>query len=221
MPSSASELPRLSPFRLLFLRAFARPLAQLLTGADVHGREHLPLRGPAILAANHNSHLDTFLLLSIFPARAVTRVRPVAAADYFLASPARSWFSRRLIGITPIDRRAKPGTDVLAPAMAALARGDILIVFPEGTRGEADELGSLKTGVAKLAAAFPEAPITPVWIQGAGRVLPKGARMPVPMNCCVCVGPAVRWTGDRTRFMGELKDGLAALQASAPPLRWA
>lgn len=225
MPLTASEprptaLPRTSPFRLLFLRGLARPAARLLTGADLQGREHLPLKGPAIVAANHNSHVDTLLLLSIFPARTVGRVRPVAAADYFLTNPAVSWFSRRMIGITPVDRKAAPGTDVLAPARAALERGDILIVFPEGTRGEADALGPLKTGVAKLAAAFPEAPVTPVWIQGAGRVLPKGSLLPVPLNCCVCVGPAVRWRGDRMGFMGELRDGLAALQAGAPPLRW-
>ena len=55
--------------RLILILLVARPIARFLTGADVIGRERLPVRGPAIVAANHNSHVDTLLLLSLFPAR--------------------------------------------------------------------------------------------------------------------------------------------------------
>jgi hypothetical protein len=72
-----------------------------------------------------------------------------------------------------------------------------------------------------LAEAFPEAPVTPVWLQGAGRVLPKGAAFPVPMNCTVLVGEPMRWEGDKTVFMDGLRDRLEALHAEAPPQRWA
>ncbi len=219
-PTEAAEL-RTSPVRLLFLWLVAKPLAAFFAGADVIGREHLPKAGPAILAANHNSHVDTLLLLAIFPAKTVGRVRPVAAADYFLTNPVMSWFSRRLVGIAPVSRAPTRGEDVLGPAKAALAEGSILVLFPEGTRGAAsDEMGPLKTGVARLVEAFPTAPVTPVWIQGAGRVLPKGAVAPVPMNCCVLVGEPIAWNGDRAAFMAELKAGLEALKAKAPPLKW-
>jgi 1-acyl-sn-glycerol-3-phosphate acyltransferase len=219
VPGAVSS--RTSPARLLFLWLVAKPLAAFFAGADVVGREHLPKGGPAILAANHNSHVDTLLLLSIFPARTVGRVRPLAAADYFLSSPMLSWFSRRLVGITPVSRTAQRGEDVLGPAKAALADGAILVLFPEGTRGAAgEEMGPLKAGVARLVEAFPSAPVVPVWIQGAGRVLPKGAVAPVPMNCCVLVGEPVAWKGDRAAFMAELKAGLEALKAKAPPLKW-
>jgi 1-acyl-sn-glycerol-3-phosphate acyltransferase len=212
--------------RFLLLVLVARPLALFLTGADVSGRERLPLKGPAIVAANHSSHVDTLLLLAIFPSRAVQRVRPAAAADYFLKDPVIGWFSRHVIGIVPVARR-KAGQrprdadeDVLAPARAALAAGDIVVVFPEGTRGDGDELGQLKSGVARLAEAFPDAPVTPVWIQGAGRVLPKGEAIPAPLNCAVLVGEPLAWTGDRHAFMARLRDALLALKAEAPPLRW-
>lgn len=208
--------------RLLLLVGVARPLARFFTGADVIGREHLPTRGPAIVAANHNSHVDTLLLLSIFPARTLRRVRPAAAADYFLKDPVMSWFSRNIIGIVPVARnRAASGEDILAPAREALAAGDIVVIFPEGTRGEAsDDMGQLKGGVARLAESFPDAPVTPVWIQGAGRVLPKGKVVPVPMNCAVIVGPPVHWDGKRAAFMDALREALLALKAQAPPLRW-
>ena len=207
--------------RLAFLRLVARPLALFLTGADVIGREHLPKAGPAIIAANHTSHIDTLLLLSIFPARLMGRVRPIAAADYFLRGPLIGWFSRTLVGIVPIARNAAGREDVLAPARQALEAGDVVIIFPEGTRGPAtDDLAPLKAGVARLAAAFPAAPVTPVWIEGAGRVLPKGALLPAPMNCTVLAGPPIAWTGDKQDFMEALKDALLALRKSAPPQRW-
>lgn len=209
--------------RLAFIVLLARPLARMFTGADIDGRERLPKTGPAIIAANHASHVDTLLLLTIFPAATVGRVRPAAAADYFLKTPLSSWFSRNLIGIVPVARdRVRDGEDVLAPAREALAAGDILVVFPEGSRaeGDSDELGRLKNGVARLAEAFPEAPVIPVWLQGAGRVLPKGHVVPVPMNCWVGVGEPIFWDGHRTAFMDGLRAGLEALKAKAPPLRW-
>ncbi len=208
--------------RRLLLVLIARPLARVFTGADVLGRERLPLKGPAIVAANHASHVDTLLLLTMFPSRTLHLVRPVAAADYFLKDPVVSWFSRNIIGIVPIARdRAGAGEDVLAPAREALERGAIIIIFPEGTRGSGEALTRLKTGVAKLAASFPAAPVTPVWLQGAGRVLPKGDRLPVPLNCTVLVGEAMAWSGDRMAFMDELRDRLQALSDAAPPQRWA
>jgi len=209
--------------RLLLLTVIAKPIARIFTGADVLGREHLPTRGPAIVVANHNSHVDTILMLTIFPAGALARLRPAAAADYFLANPVIGWFSRHVIGIVPVERaKAGKGADVLAPARAALAAGDIVLIFPEGTRGDAsDTMGPLKSGVARLAEAFPEAPVTPVWIAGAGRVLPKGEGVPIPLNCSVHVGPPLHWAGDRDAFMEDVREALEALHAQAPPLRWA
>jgi 1-acyl-sn-glycerol-3-phosphate acyltransferase len=212
--------------RLLLLMLIGRPVARFLTGADVIGRERLPTKGPAIVVANHNSHVDTLLMMALFSPSALMRVRPAAAADYFLSGPMIGWFSRHVIGIVPVERAtprrgSQAGADVLGPSREALAAGDIILIFPEGTRGApGDQMAPLKSGVARLAAAAPDAPITPVWIQGAGRVLAKGDRLPVPMTCCAVVGEPIRWSGDRSGFMNELKAALEALKAQAPPLRW-
>lgn len=221
MPSRDTEAARpFGPLRLLFLTLLARPFVRVFTGMDVIDRARLPQTGPAIICANHNSHMDAFMLLTLFPNRLLQQVRPVAAADYFLANPAISWVSLNLIGISPISRKVARGEDVLAPARKALDRGEIILVFPEGTRSKDGELGPLKAGVARLAEAFPETPVYPIWIEGAGRVLPKGARTPVPMNCTALVGEPMRWTGDRQGFMGLLRERLAELAAKAPPQRW-
>jgi 1-acyl-sn-glycerol-3-phosphate acyltransferase len=208
--------------RFIFLALIARPLARFMTGADVIGAEHLPKTGPAIIAANHNSHVDTLLLLTMFPVRLLPRLRPAAAADYFLRGPLIAWFSRSIVGIVPVERtKAGSGADVLAPMREALARGDIVILFPEGARGDAsDEMGELKSGVARLANDAPLAPVIPVWIEGAGRVLPKCAALPVPMNCTVLIGEPVAWTGERLGFMAALREALLALRAKAPPQHW-
>jgi 1-acyl-sn-glycerol-3-phosphate acyltransferase len=198
-----------------------RPIARVMFGLNQIGNENLPTDGPAIIVANHNSHVDTLVLLCIFPSRLIGRLRPVAAADHFLGDPVSSWFSRNVVGIIPLKRTGvERGEDVLAEAKQALAEGDILIVFPEGTRGEPEELGAFKAGVARLAEAAPNAPIVPIYIQGAGRALPKGARIPVPFDITIVIGQAMAFTGSRPDLIGALRIKLADLKALAPPLKW-
>lgn len=209
--------------RRLLLVLFLRPLAFLLLGLSVGGREKLPQAGPAIVAANHNSHIDTLVLMCLFPSRLLSRLRPLAAADHFLRDPVTSWFARTIVGIIPLQRdprAAEAGTDVLAEARAALADGAILIVYPEGSRGTPEEMGVFKAGVARLAEACPEAPVVPVYIQGAGRALPRDSRLFVPFNVSVFIGDPLRYANPRKEFVTRLRDAVEALKALAPPLRW-
>jgi 1-acyl-sn-glycerol-3-phosphate acyltransferase len=201
--------------------ALFRPIARVMFGLNQIGRENLPTRGPAIIVANHNSHVDTLVLLCIFPSRLIGQLRPVAAADHFLGDPVSSWFSRRVVGIIPLKRTgANRDEDVLAEAKQALKEGDILIVFPEGTRGAPEELGAFKAGVARLAEAAPDAPIVPIYIQGAGRALPKGTAIPVPFDITIVIGQALAFAGSRPELIATLRTKLAALKALAPPLKW-
>ncbi len=207
--------------RILFCLLVTRPLVLLVFGVNVRHRERLPTRGPAIVVANHNSHLDTAVLMSLFPLRMVPRVRPVAAADYFLRSPLLSWFSRSLIGILPIVRGgAQRGENPLAPVEEALARGDILLLFPEGTRGEPERLAEFKRGIAHLVQKHPDIPTIPVFLHGVGKVLPKDAWVPVPFFIDVMVGETLGWTGDRLSFMDALRKRIEALASEERFPEW-
>lgn len=203
------------------LMLIVRPIARLLFGLDVIGKDKLPKDGPAIVAANHNSHVDTIVLLCLFPATLLHKVRPVAAADHFDKGGFGSWFSRNIIGIIPIKRGGASRTeDVLLGAKDALTRGEILVVFPEGSRGEPEEMARFKTGVARLVEFCPQAAVTPVYLQGAGRSLPKGAKLLVPFNTTAVVGDPLSWNGSHHGFIDELRARIEALKAEAPPLRW-
>ena len=145
--------------RTLFFAFLIRPFVLVMLGLNVRNREKLPVTGPVVLVANHNSHLDAVTLMSLFPLRMLSKLRPVAAQDYFFRNPLLRWFALRVIGILPIDRHIKSKhIHPLAGINDALKRGDIVIIFPEGSRGNPEQLGSFKAGIAHIAKKNPEEP---------------------------------------------------------------
>ena len=198
--------------RALFFGLFVKPVLALLLGPRIHHRRRLPAAGPAILAANHNSHLDTMVLLSLFPLRLLPRLRPAAAADYFLKNRWLAWFATRIIGIIPIPLHSgRPKEEVLAAIAAALEAGAIVILFPEGTRGEPERLGKFKSGIATLCELRPETPVYPVYLHGLGKVLPRGEGLLVPFCCDGFIGEPLYWNGDRDGFMQRLEQSILDL----------
>ena len=198
--------------RFLFFFLIVRPLILIIIGLNVRHRERLPKNGPAIVVANHNSHLDTFVLMTLLPFRLLSRLHPVAAADYFLKNRLLAWFSCKIIGIIPIQRSGITAkSDPLAGCSEALERGEILILYPEGSRGEPERMSNFKSGIAHLSKRYPDVPIYPVFLHGLGRALPKDEAILVPFFCDVFVGASMRWTGDRERFMELLAEKMKLL----------
>ena len=207
--------------RFLFFLLIVRPVVLVVIGLNVRRRQLLPTRGPAIVVANHNSHLDAFVLMSLFSLGLLPRVRPVAAADYFFQNKWRKWFALNIVGILPLEREVKGmRRDPLADMSAALERGDILILFPEGSRGQPEERAEFKTGIAHLAKRHPQVPITTVFMHGLGKALPRGEGLLVPFFCDVFVDEPITWTGDRESFMSLLKERVDHLACEGHIPEW-
>jgi 1-acyl-sn-glycerol-3-phosphate acyltransferase len=207
--------------RLLFYGILVRTVVLFVLGLNVRHRERLPTKGPAIIAANHNSHLDAMAMISLLPLRLLPRVRPVAAADYFLRNKLLAWFALDVIGIVPLNRtRNDPREDLLAPVAAALERGDILIFFPEGSRGAPEQMAEFKTGLARIAERRPDVPVIPVFTHGLGKALPKGEWVIVPFFVDIFVGEPLRFEGDRDAYMQRFRDAMSALASEEKHSDW-
>ncbi|MCU7890384.1 MAG: 1-acyl-sn-glycerol-3-phosphate acyltransferase [Candidatus Thiodiazotropha sp. (ex Ustalcina ferruginea)] len=210
--------------RFLFFLLIVRPLVLVIIGLNVRRRSLLPAQGPAVVIANHNSHLDTLVLISLFPLCLLPKLRPVAAMDYFLRNRWLAWFALNIIGIIPLRRGVKAShDDPLAEVVVALDNDDILILFPEGSRGETERVGRFKTGIAHIAQRRPEVPMVPmvpVYLHGLGMALPKGDFVLVPFFCDVFVGEALHWQGDRKAFMNGVTECMTALSGEGRFPAW-
>lgn len=196
----------------LFFLFIVRPVVLVVLGLNVRHRERIPTSGPAIVVSNHNSHLDTLVLMTLLPWSLLARLRPVAAKDYFLRNRLLAWFALTIMHIIPLEREVVDRhQDPLAECSDALKKGEILLLFPEGSRGDPEQMGTFKTGIAHLAKRHPDVPITPVFLHGLGKALPKGEALLVPFFCDVFVGEPMQWTGERQSFMASIEKTIAAL----------
>ena len=167
-------------------RAVLGAIYRCLIPVKVTGVEHLPVRGPVILAANHISFFDTVVLMFSVPRRTYF----VGKAEYM-----DSWATKRLFpafGLIPIERAAaRQAMAALGVAANALERGHVLGIYPEGTRSRDGLLHRGHSGVAQLA-LMTGAPIVPVGLVGTDRIQPIGARVPRPFRRAeIRFGPAI------------------------------
>ncbi|MEM6314455.1 MAG: lysophospholipid acyltransferase family protein [Planctomycetota bacterium] len=171
-------------------RLLARLYLRIVHRLGVDGTEHLPEKPPAIVIANHCSHLDAAVLLAALPGGLRRDAFPVSADDYFFCTTRRSLAATLLIGALPI-KRGKAVRHALGDLRKRLTGGaTTLILFPEGTRSEDGTLGEFKPGLGMLTAGL-DVPIIPARIIGTHAALPKGSRFAKPHRITVRFGEAM------------------------------
>ncbi|MBX3586430.1 MAG: lysophospholipid acyltransferase family protein [Ramlibacter sp.] len=171
---------------------FLLALVRLLTGAQARWYGCPPKAEQRIYFANHQSHADLVMIWAALPRELRSITRPIAAKDYWTASPFKRWITTAVFNAVYVERERKGDEDPLQPLIDALTNGDSIILFPEGTRGHTGEPQAFKAGLYNLAQRFPDVVLVPAWINNIQRLLPKGEVIPVPVLCSVTFGAPVR-----------------------------
>ncbi|CAL7906638.1 lysophospholipid acyltransferase family protein [Fusobacterium necrophorum] len=189
--------------RELFYGSLVKFLCHFIIGREVEGKEILPEKGPAILIANHNSHLDALMILSLFPRNQIRNIYAVGAKDYFFRNPILSFFSKHFIGVIPLDRKVKK-EEILNPIYTAIEEGKILLIFPEGTRNLKGTISPFKNGISKIAQKYPELAFYPIVLSGLRRVLAKNEKIMVPFISHIYIKSAEFYHSERHEFMDRI-----------------
>ena len=190
----------------LMLRAWLKLYHRL----EIHGADKLPVGESFIIVANHQSHLDAPSLAAAIPLRWLHRVFPAAAADYFFKNTPRSAFSSIVINALPFDRKTKGGESLAVCRELLHNEGNILIIFPEGTRSASGDVSRFRSGIGRLVEGT-DIPVVPCNLQGAARAFPKGAAFPRPRKLILRIG--------EPRNYGDMPPGWKTVEHIASDLR--
>ena len=206
---------------------FLLGLVRVLTGAQARWHGCPPKAEQRIYFANHQSHADLVMIWAALPAELRSITRPIAARDYWTKTTFKHWITREVFNAVYVERERKVDaagnvSDPLAPLMHALAHGDSIILFPEGTRGYEELPQRFKSGLYNLALKFPHVVLVPAWINNIQRLLPKGEVVPVPVLCSVTFGAPIQiqrsgqgedvWVEDHAAFAQRARDAVIALR---------
>lgn len=193
---------------------FLLGLVRLLTGAQARWHGCPPKAEQRIYFANHQSHADLVMIWAALPSELRGITRPIAARDYWTRSRLREWITTAVFNAVYVDRARTGEQDPLEPLVKALENGDSIILFPEGTRGHAEEPQPFKAGLYNLALRFPDVVLVPAWIDNVQRVMPKGEVVPVPILCSVTFGAPLKLEAgeDRHAFLARAREAVIELR---------
>jgi 1-acyl-sn-glycerol-3-phosphate acyltransferase len=193
---------------------FLLGLVRLLTGAQARWHGCPPKAEQRIYFANHQSHADLVLLWAALPKELRSITRPIAAKDYWTASSLKRWITTEVFNAVYVEREKRGDEDPLQPLVDALESGDSLILFPEGTRGFAEDPQPFRSGLYNLAQRFPAVVLVPAWIHNVQRVMPKGEVVPVPVLCSVTFGAPIQLKPEesRTQFLERAREAVMAMR---------
>ena len=210
------RLPPLEPgtaavlVRRVSLATWILPLGRLFAWIRVNGLEHLAgLEGPVVFAANHQSHMDTPVVLMALPRRWRSRTAVAMAKEFFTPHfhPAGQPLHRRVtnglnyylaslfFNAFPIPQREAGTRHTLRYIGQLFGEGQSLLIFPEGKRTMAGEINEFRAGIGMIGAKL-GVPVVPIRLVGADRLLHQKARFPTPGRVTVRFGPPLYLQGD-------------------------
>jgi len=197
-------------FRRAALFCLLLPLTRLFARIRVDGLEHLnALDGPVVFASNHQSHMDTPVILAALPGPLRRRVAVAMAKEFFDAHFHPDGHSRRervtagafydlaavFFNAFPLPQREAGARRTLRYIGELVSEGWSVLIFPEGRRTEAGEINEFKPGVGMIGSRL-GVPVVPVRLEGVDRVLHKSWRMARRGPVRVAFGPPIRLEGD-------------------------
>ena len=193
---------------------FLLGLIRVLTGSQARWHGCPPKAEQRIYFANHQSHADLVMIWAALPLELRSVTRAIAAKDYWTKTPFKQWLTTAVFNVIYVSRDRKAEEDPLEPLIEALANGDSIILFPEGTRGFSGDPQPFKAGLYNLAQRFPQAVLVPTWINNVQRVLPKGEVVPVPVLCSVTFGAPIHVEpGEECKaFLTRAREAVVALR---------
>jgi 1-acyl-sn-glycerol-3-phosphate acyltransferase len=177
-----------SVLRLGWLMA-VRTLLKCWNRLDIRGLENLPAQPPFVVVANHSSHLDTMVLASALSLRWRDRISPLAAGDYFFATPPRAGFSAMILNALPIWRNRRTGQrhELGDLRERLINERAIYIVFPEGSRSRDGQVHEFKPGFATLIAGT-AIPVLPCHLSGSFSAMPPNTFAVRPRKITLQIG---------------------------------
>ncbi|HET9077937.1 MAG TPA: lysophospholipid acyltransferase family protein [Acidimicrobiales bacterium] len=196
--------------RALVQDLVSAPAVRALAHPEVRGLDRIAhLDEPVIFAANHASHLDAPLLVSVIPERWRRELFVAGAADYFFDTRVKATAFAFLLNTVPIERQ-RVSRDSVNRVSELLADGWSMLIFPEGGRSP-DGWGQPHQAGPAWMAARAGRPIVPVHVEGTGRILAKGSRKLRPGRSTVNFGRPLQPGQDRRALASELEAAIAAL----------
>ncbi|MFI8364446.1 lysophospholipid acyltransferase family protein [Streptomyces sp. NPDC085612] len=202
-------------FYLLLKHVFLGPLLRLLFRPRIEGLENVPAEGAAIVAGNHLSFSDHFLM----PAILARRITFLAKAEYFTGPGVKgrlTAFFFRSAGQIPVDRSGKDaGQAALREGLGVLAKGELLGIYPEGTRSHDGRLYKGKVGVAAMALGA-GVPVVPCAMVGTFEIQPPGRKIPKIRRVTIRFGAPL----DFSRYAG-MEGERAVLRAVTDEIMYA
>jgi len=198
-----------------------RGLLRLYHRFEIVGQTQLRTNRSLVIVANHSSHLDTVCLLSALPLRSLHRAFPAAAADYFYHNPFRLLVAA-VFNALPFARKVHARRSLSMCAEVITEPGNILILFPEGTRSTTGRIQQFKPGVGALVAGR-DVVVVPCYLEGAFQAWPKGQYFPRPKKVRLIVGAPRNYAasradkGDISSIAAELHSAVESLAAGNAP----